>query len=166
MHAITTAMIGTAVTDVRHAITQSGLSMARFRMVSQPRRFDASVGAYVDQEASFVTVFAWRAMADHIAASIRKGDPVVVVGRMRVREWSDDGRPRVTVEVDAQSVGHDLSRGTARFARNTRRQQPDSEPGESGAELSVVDGQAAAAPEASRANAPMPGGAEVRAVPA
>jgi single-strand DNA-binding protein len=110
MHVITTSMIGTAVSDVRLSVTQSGLSMARFRMVSQPRRFDASVGGFVDQDPSFVTVFAWRGMAEHVAASVHKGDPVVVIGRLRVREWTDEGRTRVTVEVDAQSVGHDLSR--------------------------------------------------------
>lgn len=120
MHAITTSIIGNAVTDVRHIITQSGLSMAKFRLVSQPRRFDSVAGTFVDQEPSFVTVFAWRAMADHVVSSIHKGDPVVVVGRMRVREWVDDGRARVTVEVDAQSIGHDLSRGVARFSRTPR----------------------------------------------
>jgi single-strand DNA-binding protein len=125
MHAITTSIIGTAVTDVRHIITQSGLSMAKFRMVSQPRRFDSTAGTFVDQEPSFLTVFAWRAMADHVVSSIHKGDPVVVVGRMRVREWVDDGRSRVTVEVDAQSIGHDLARGVARFSRTPRPERLD-----------------------------------------
>lgn len=121
MHSITTSIIGVAVTDVRHVVTQSGLSLARFRMVSQPRRFDSSAGTFVDQDASFVTVFCWRAMADNVVSSIHKGDPVVVVGRLRVREWEDDaGSPRVTVEVDAQSIGHDLARGTARFLRAPR----------------------------------------------
>ncbi|MDQ1246676.1 MAG: single-strand DNA-binding protein [Actinomycetota bacterium] len=120
MHTISTSIIGIAVTDVRHTVTQSGLSLARFRMVSQPRRFDSAVGAFVDQDASFLTVFAWRAMADNVVSSIHKGDPVVVVGRLRVREWEDEGRPRVTVEVDAQSIGHDLARGSARFVRSAR----------------------------------------------
>ena len=74
----------------------------------------------MDLDASFVTVFAWRAMADNIVASIHKGDPVVVVGRLRVREWVDGESPRVTVEVDAQSIGHDLSRGCARFSKSLR----------------------------------------------
>lgn len=120
MHTISTSIIGIAVTDVRHTVTQSGLSLARFRLVSQPRRFDSSVGAFVDQDASFVTVFAWRAMADNVVSSIHKGDPVVVVGRLRVREWEDEHGPRVTVEVDAQSIGHDLARGSARFSRTPR----------------------------------------------
>ena len=143
MHVITTSMIGTAVTDVRHTTTQSGLSMARFRMVSQPRRFDSTAGTFVDQEPSFVTVFAWRALADHVAASIRKGESVVVVGRLRVREWSDDGRPRVTVEVDAQAVGHDLSRGTARFARSHKSPSATTSAPESSDRKTPARGEAA-----------------------
>ena len=120
MHNIAVSLIGVAVTDVRHGLTTSGIPIARFRMVSQPRRYDAATSQFVDLDPSFLTVVAWRSTADHIASSIHRGDPVVVVGRMRVREYEVDGTTRVTVEVDAQSVGHDLSRGTARFVRPPR----------------------------------------------
>lgn len=120
MHAIAVSIIGVAVTDVRHGITTSGVPIARFRMVSQPRRYDSNLGSFVDMEASYVTVVSWRNTADNIAASIHKGDPVVVVGKLRVREFESDGRTRIAVEVDAQSVGHDLSRGSSRFSRALR----------------------------------------------
>lgn len=120
MHAITVSIIGTAVSEVKHTTTSSGLPVARFRMVSQPRKYDASSGGFIDLDASYVTVLAWRSLATHMASSVRKGDPVVVVGRLRVREWEHDGRSGVTVEIDAQGVGHDLARGTAAFTRSTR----------------------------------------------
>lgn len=120
MHAIAVSIIGVAVTDVRHGLTASGVPIARFRMVSQPRRYDSNLGSFVDMEASYVTVVSWRNTADNIAASIHKGDPVVVVGKLRVREFESDGHTRIAVEVDAQSVGHDLSRGFTRFTRALR----------------------------------------------
>ncbi len=120
MHEITASAIGTVVTDVRHTITPAGISVARFRMVSQPRRFDSVAGSFIDLEASFLSVSAWRAMAEHVALSIRKGDPILVIGRLRVREWEQDGRTRTSVEIDARSVGHDLARGSSRFARRVR----------------------------------------------
>ena len=120
MHAIAVSIIGVAVTDVRHGITASGVPIARFRMVSQPRRYDSNLGNFVDMEASYLTVVSWRNTADNIAASIHKGDPVVVVGKLRVREFESDGHTRIAVEVDAQSVGHDLSRGCTRFTRALR----------------------------------------------
>ncbi len=120
MHSINVSIIGTAVSEVKHTTTASGLPVARFRMVSQPRKYDASSGGFIDLDASYVTVLAWRSLATHITSSVRKGDPVVVVGRLRVREWEHDGRAGVTVEVDAQGVGHDLARGCATFTRSTR----------------------------------------------
>jgi single-strand DNA-binding protein len=44
----------------------------------------------------------------------------VVQGRLKVRSWEKDDRSGITVEVDALTVGHDLSRGTAMF-RPVRR---------------------------------------------
>ena len=40
--------------------------------------------------------------------------------RLRVREWEQEGRTRTSVEIDARSVGHDLARGSSRFARRVR----------------------------------------------
>ncbi len=49
---------------------------------------------------------------------LRKGDPVMIKGRLSVRSYEDkEGRPRTSVEVDATSVGHDLNRGVATFQR-------------------------------------------------
>lgn len=119
MHQINVSLIGVAVSEVRAATTEAGHAMARFRLVCRPRRFDAATGAFTEQEPSFVTVLCWRQLADHVAASVHKGDQVVVTGRMRVREWEHEGRMRVSVEVDAQSVGLDLTRAPAQLQRNT-----------------------------------------------
>lgn len=113
MHQINVSLIGVAVSDVRAATTESGHAVARFRLVSRPRKFDSATGAFIDLDPSFVTILCWRHLADHVAASVRKGDQVVVTGRMRVREWEQQGRSRVSVEVEAHSVGLDLNRGPA-----------------------------------------------------
>lgn len=117
MHQINVSLIGVAVSDVRVATTDSGHPMARFRLVCRPRRFDAATGTFTELEPSFMTVLCWRQLATHVAASVHKGDQVVVTGRMRVKEWDQDGRTRVSVEVDAQSVGLDLTRAPAQLQR-------------------------------------------------
>lgn len=117
MHQMNVSVIGVAVTAVRTGTTEAGQAMARFRMVCRPRKFDAVTGRVTEFDPSFVNVQCWRQLAEHVAASIGKGDPVVVTGRLRVREWEQDGRVRVSVEIDAQSIGHDLNRGTTRFER-------------------------------------------------
>jgi single-strand DNA-binding protein len=53
---------------------------------------------------------------------------VLIKGRLSIRPYEDkDGNARLAVEVDASSVGHDLSRGVARFQR-TRGETPSLEP--------------------------------------
>jgi single-strand DNA-binding protein len=63
-------------------------------------------------------VICYRKLAENVGTCLRKGDPVVVRGRVSVREFEDKkGAQRTAVEVDATSVGHDLSRGVAQFQR-------------------------------------------------
>ncbi|HTP16727.1 MAG TPA: single-stranded DNA-binding protein [Streptosporangiaceae bacterium] len=88
------------------------------RVAWTPRRLDRATGEWADGHTSYVSVFCWRKLAENAATCLRKGDPVVVKGRLTVRDYNDkDGAVRTAVEVDASSVGHDLSRGVAQFQR-------------------------------------------------
>ncbi|MER6361075.1 single-stranded DNA-binding protein [Kitasatospora sp. NPDC001527] len=109
-------VIGNVATEVTYAQTPGGVPVANFRLASTERRYDRAKDGWVDGETQWVTVTAWRALAGHLIDSLAKGDPVVVSGRLRVREWAEGEVRRSRVEIDARSVGHDLSRGTARFS--------------------------------------------------
>ena len=64
-------------------------------------------------------VTCWRRLAEGVGASIALGDPVVVVGRLFTRDWTDaDGNARTSYEMEAVAVGHDLARGKGKFFRN------------------------------------------------
>jgi len=107
----------------------NGTSTAKLRVAYTERRFNRETGEWGDGPTSFVTVLCWRTLADNVAVCLRKGEPVLVRGRLRVREYQDtEGRPRSVTEVDASSIGHDLSRGVAHFSRARRA------PGETAAE--------------------------------
>lgn len=100
---------------------ENGTSTAKLRVAYTERRFSRETGEWGDGPTSFVTVLCWRTLADNVAISLRKGEPVVVRGRLRVREYQGkEGSPRLAVEVEASSVGHDLSRGVAHFSRTRR----------------------------------------------
>ena len=99
--------------------TQTGTLVASFRVASTARRLDRESGRWVDGNSLRVRVTCWRRLAEGVASSVMVGDPVIVVGRMYTRDWTDDaGNHRTTYEVEAVAVGHDLSRGRGRFARN------------------------------------------------
>jgi single-strand DNA-binding protein len=125
MQHINVSLVGVVVSEVFSKQDESQ-EFASFRMVCRPRRFDATLGQTVECEPSFVTVMARRSLAGHVVASVGRGDPVIVMGRLRVREREVDGHTRVRVEIDAQSVGHDLGRGTTTFTRRSSRPRLES----------------------------------------
>ncbi|MFT4265182.1 MAG: single-stranded DNA-binding protein [Nocardioides sp.] len=106
--------------------------VANFRVAHTPRLFNRAANAWYDGTTQWYSVAAWRQLGENVAWSIGKGDPVFVHGRLVVKEWTDkDGNQRSTFEVEAESVGHDLNRGTTIFRRPQRPEQPkeqDTEP--------------------------------------
>lgn len=117
-------LTGNAATAVEHRYTKDGAAAARFRMACTPRRFDREQGRWTDGATSFYTVRAWRTLADNLAASVAVGEPLVVRGRLTVREGEHPpergGGRWFAAEVDAVTIGHDLTRGTAAFRRAAR----------------------------------------------
>src|SRR5205823_4180710 len=65
-----------------------------------------------------------RTLARNAFESIGLGHPVIVTGRLRTHEWTDEsGEQRSRVILEAFSLGHDLNRGTARFTKNAPRSE-------------------------------------------
>lgn len=113
-------MIGNVLTAPEWRRTsQSNTLVANFRVASTARRLDRETGRWTDGNSLRVRVSCWRRLAEGVASSVMVGDPVIVVGRLYTRDWTDpEGNARVTYEMEAIAVGHDLSRGRARFSRN------------------------------------------------
>jgi single-strand DNA-binding protein len=89
-----------------------------FRFASTSRRFDRSAGAWIDGDSLRVKVACWRTLGQNAFESVQLGDPLVIYGRLYSRDWVDsENNRRTSYELDAISVGHDLSRGVAKFAR-------------------------------------------------
>jgi len=100
-------------------ITSSGSLVANFRVASTARRFDRESNRWVDGNNLRVRVTAWRRLAEGVASSISVGDPVIIYGRLYSRDWKDENdNTRVSYEMEAFSIGHDLAKGRARFFRN------------------------------------------------
>lgn len=114
-------LVGNAATAVEFRETATG-PMARFRFAVTPRRWDREKQLWADGRTSFYTVWAWRTLAANLAGSVAVGEPLVVHGRLKVREEEQGGGRRTFVDVEAVAVGHDLSRGTAAFRRVVRNE--------------------------------------------
>jgi single-strand DNA-binding protein len=124
---------GLVATTPRHLVTQEGLPITSFRLASSKRRFDRTKKIWVEGETNWFTITSFRQLAINSAASISKGDRIVVAGRLKIRDWDNGERSGTSVEVDAESLGHDLVWGTAEFSRTVlvREDPEDDEPDES-----------------------------------
>lgn len=112
------SLTGVVATEPRNLTTTDGLTITSFRLASSQRRFDRHKNAWIETGTNWYTVTAFRQLASNVASSIVKGDRVVASGRLRVREWQSEEKSGMTVEVEAEAVGHDLFWGTSRFVKN------------------------------------------------
>lgn len=108
---------GFVATEIRSSTTPGGVPTANFRLGSTNRRFDRNANAWVDGNTNWFTVQGYRQLAGNMGCSIKKGQRVIVVGRLKMRSWEKDGRVYHSAEIDAESVGHDLMWGSANFIR-------------------------------------------------
>lgn len=133
-------LIGNLVQDPNHRVTASGLKVAKFRIASSGRRFDRNVNDWVSTDPVYMSVVCWRQLADNVAQVLRKGDTVMVIGRLTYREWDEDGVRRSLYEVDAVSVGPDLNRYVTQLSRPLRELQDGAVPAQAAAEAGVEAG--------------------------
>src|SRR5215218_7130144 len=111
---------GNVVTEPVERQGRNGSIFTTFRIATTPYRRTAD-GRFVDGDTSFYSVIAFNALAANAAAALRKGQPVIVEGNLAMKQYvGTDGQPRLSPEVDADHVGHDLSWGRATFERVSR----------------------------------------------
>jgi single-strand DNA-binding protein len=108
---------GLVATAPRHLVTSEGLPITSFRLASTQRRFDRAQNAWADGETNWYTVTAFRQLAMNAAGSIKKGDRVLVTGRLRIRDWTSGEKAGTTIDIEAEAVGHDLLWGNSVFTR-------------------------------------------------
>ena len=126
----TIALTGIVATTPRHLVTSSGLAITSFRLACRQRRFDRTKNSWVDADTNWYTVSSFRQLANNVEQSVRKGEHVLVTGRLRIRDWENQDRSGTSVEVEAEAVGHNLTWGTTSLVRSAppvSAEQPDAE---------------------------------------
>jgi single-strand DNA-binding protein len=96
----------------------AGVPVLNFRLGCTPSHFNRTTGNWVDSETQWYAVSAWRRLASNGGRSLRQGDAVVVHGRLDHRTYvNKSGVEVVALEIEAVTIGHDLTRGTATFVK-------------------------------------------------
>lgn len=107
------------------ASTSHERSYCHFRVATTPS-FRSDDG-WRDGPTLWFTAKAWGNLADNLAMSLRKGDPVILVGRFSQETWvRDNGQDMTTNVVTVSAAGHDLTRGRSSFMKVAPSPSPHS----------------------------------------
>ncbi len=117
---------GLVATTPRHLITGDGLPITSFRLASSHRKFDRDKMAWTDGETNWYTITSFKQLAINTAGSVSKGDRIIITGKLRIRDWDNGERAGTSVEVEAESIGHDYNWGTGVFTRTVLVRDVDS----------------------------------------
>ena len=90
-------LVGNLTRDVELKYTQSGTAVANVGLAVNDRRKDAS-GEWVE-DTTFVDVTLWGRTAEVCSEYTRKGEPVLIEGRLKLDQWEQDGQKRSKLTV-------------------------------------------------------------------
>lgn len=124
MNDIHITLTGNVAAEPRQYSFEDGARVTSLRVLTTHRFFDKRTGQWTDGERVCFAVRCWRSLGENVAKSVQVGQPVVVSGKLRIREFGPDGDRRFMPEVEASAVGHDLRWGTGVFAKPERSGGP------------------------------------------
>jgi len=114
----TITLTGIIGTEPRHIVTAAGVPITSFRLASSQSRFDRDSNRWVETSTNWYTISTYRQAALNAHQSLRKGEHVVLSGRIRLSDWTKGERSGTAVDVDAESIGHDLTWCTSSYVRS------------------------------------------------
>jgi len=130
-------------------VREGGIPWVLFRVASTPSYFDQATRTWRDLETIWISVKAWRNLAQNAAESLEVGDPVVVIGKVRTEKWTtQDGQPRESTVLEASLIGHDLAWGVTKLQRVDRQPAASTPREDTGAALAALEGESVETPAA------------------
>ena len=117
---------GNVATAPRRFVTDDGTVIVEFRLAATERYFNRQTQEWEDGTTSWYTVSAFRRLAENVFRSFSVGDPVIVSGKLTIKQWTskDESKKGTTPEINAVTAGHDLLLGFTDFTRYTKSKSP------------------------------------------
>lgn len=116
------SVVGNLARDPELRYTPQGKAVVTLSVGDTPRNFDRASGQWVDGVTDWVKVVAWEGLAENVAASLKKGDKVVVLGRYVAEKYPDKttGEERTTRKLVADEVSPSLTYAQATVEKKYR----------------------------------------------
>lgn len=112
---------GRLTADPEMRFLPSGVALCSFTVVTSDRKKNEA-DAWEDVDPTFFRCTAWRQLAENLAESLSKGDPVLVQGKLSQRKYTDkEGAEKTNYqEVNVFAAGPNLVMCTATVNRAKR----------------------------------------------
>ena len=101
---------GTLVADPELRYTQNGAAVTSFRVACNSRRKNEQTGQWENSDTTFLSVSAFRGLAENVAREFSKGSKITVTGQLKQRDVEHNGQKRTFYDVNAQNVSKPVSR--------------------------------------------------------
>lgn len=97
------------VADPELRFSTSGIAIGSLRLVSSSRKKN-DAGEWVDDKTCWIDATCFRQIAENVAESLRKGDMVLVQGKLETQEWEDreSGAKRSKISLVVDEIGPTL----------------------------------------------------------
>jgi single-strand DNA-binding protein len=106
----TFTLSGNLTSDPEIRVLPSGAAVASFDIAHTDRVKDGD--EWKDGETMFLRCSVWRKQAENFVESAKKGDAVIVVGKLKQRSFvTKTGEKRTVMEMDVDTVGLLVTRG-------------------------------------------------------
>lgn len=120
---MTITMVGNLVRDP-DVVATAQVSLTKLRLATNDR-VKTQAGEWTDGPATYIDVACWRKLGD-AAKGLSKGDRVIVVGKLKGREYENkDGIKVYAYEIEAKELGRALALSGDSSVTKTLTVQPD-----------------------------------------
>lgn len=110
---------GNLTRDPEVKFLPTGTAVTSLRVGASDRKKDEN-GAWKDGDPCYLDVTVWRQTGENVAESLRKGDGVLITGRLRQRTYTNREGAEVTVfDVEADDIAPSLKRATVTVSKRT-----------------------------------------------
>lgn len=121
MNENTITVSGNVIAEPEMRQTKGGHPMLTFRVASNHRYFNSRTGQWEEGVTNYYDVVTFRQLALNTGASLHKGYAVYVQGQLRQRRFTrQDGSSGMSCEIEARTVGPDLTFGIAQWMRRPK----------------------------------------------
>ena len=111
--------------DPEIRFTKGGQAVSNFSVASTPRVYNKDKNEWADGETLWMRVTAWGDMAENVAETLRRGNRVLVTGRLEQNNWvTEEGEKRSSIQMVADDVAPSLLFATAVVTRTEAKTKP------------------------------------------